>query len=600
MPQAQETRLSTLQEEAERLAAQGRTDESRARYEQALRLAPDDPEVLIAYGGLLSMQERPDPDSLRILARAVEAAPAHPLALAQYAVALVRSGDYRKAFPLYEKALQAEEPDFLILVAYGKALVEARQFEYAGEIFQRAQRLQPDDTRAGFWYASLLENLGQYQEAIAEFEQIDASHLPPGFISLLHFTLGRLYYRIRDTANGRKHFQQAVDRAPDRDVERLKIVRSIFEAEPDSEEGIALLKQAFSEADSEFAKAHARDLLASLLSMPEYFDMFIESPQDVQDMELLNRGIYHKIQNEISILKSIAYEIQWEAQETEAFLQNTIEHIESIDDLIRERRGREKQQLERISARDFSRLIDAIAATAHDISDTVNNEIAVIKGDLYFHLEGPDTPQPLQEGLRRMLEQIEFSESILNDLKSVNEGRQLKYSRFSVGELFDKWRQNPRLKNAEIRLDIENRDAEFCGDALKISGFLSELIENALNYNKQKEGLEIRIMSRDVPVCELFDTARGERVSRRKGRYLQLIVSDNGQGIPDDKKQWIFLPAASTGGSSGLGLFLIRKTLRAMKGFILEKGRFGHGAHFEICIPYSNNNGNHGHENFMD
>ena len=70
-------------------------------------------------------------------------------------------------------------------------------------------------------------------------------------------------------------------------------------------------------------------------------------------------------------------------------------------------------------------------------------------------------------------------------------------------------------------------------------------------------------------------------------KYLLITFSDNGKGVPEDKKDWIFQPLRTTsqeGKSSGLGLFIIRKTVIKMKGYIREIG--DNGARFEIHIPY--------------
>ena len=71
-------------------------------------------------------------------------------------------------------------------------------------------------------------------------------------------------------------------------------------------------------------------------------------------------------------------------------------------------------------------------------------------------------------------------------------------------------------------------------------------------------------------------------------KYLFIEFADNGSGVPEDKKDWIFQPLKTTSQEdkgSGLGLFIIRKTLTKMNGYIREVGR--DGARFEIYIPYS-------------
>ncbi len=70
-------------------------------------------------------------------------------------------------------------------------------------------------------------------------------------------------------------------------------------------------------------------------------------------------------------------------------------------------------------------------------------------------------------------------------------------------------------------------------------------------------------------------------------KYLLIECADNGKGVPESKKDWIFKPlktTASEGKGSGLGLFIIQKTLSKMNGYIRETGC--KGARFEIYILY--------------
>ncbi|MCP4104275.1 MAG: HAMP domain-containing histidine kinase [Desulfobacteraceae bacterium] len=61
-------------------------------------------------------------------------------------------------------------------------------------------------------------------------------------------------------------------------------------------------------------------------------------------------------------------------------------------------------------------------------------------------------------------------------------------------------------------------------------------------------------------------------------------VKDNGKGIPAEKKNWVFLPLNTTSQKgTGLGLFINRKLVEQMKGFIWENGY--KGIQFRIFIP---------------
>lgn len=81
----------------------------------------------------------------------------------------------------------------------------------------------------------------------------------------------------------------------------------------------------------------------------------------------------------------------------------------------------------------------------------------------------------------------------------------------------------------------------------------------------------------------------GERVTsikfstEEKPGMLSLIYQDNGTGIPEKEKKKIF--AHGYGKNTGFGLFLTREILSITGLSIIENGKEGEGARFEISIP---------------
>jgi signal transduction histidine kinase len=72
-------------------------------------------------------------------------------------------------------------------------------------------------------------------------------------------------------------------------------------------------------------------------------------------------------------------------------------------------------------------------------------------------------------------------------------------------------------------------------------------------------------------------------------KFLYIEFTDNGQGVPNDKKEWIFQPLKTTSPEdkgSGLGLFIARKTIKKMGGLIREVGEVSKGVRFQIYLPY--------------
>jgi len=64
---------------------------------------------------------------------------------------------------------------------------------------------------------------------------------------------------------------------------------------------------------------------------------------------------------------------------------------------------------------------------------------------------------------------------------------------------------------------------------------------------------------------------------------LLLILTDNGPGVPDDKKERIFERSLEIKG--GMSLFLAREMLSITGITIVENGIYGSGARFEMSVP---------------
>jgi PAS domain S-box-containing protein len=72
---------------------------------------------------------------------------------------------------------------------------------------------------------------------------------------------------------------------------------------------------------------------------------------------------------------------------------------------------------------------------------------------------------------------------------------------------------------------------------------------------------------------------------------VKLFYEDNGVGVPEANKQKLFQKGFTTGKSTGLGLFLIKKMVEVYDWIITEEGEPGKGAKFVMNIPKFNNNG---------
>jgi signal transduction histidine kinase len=248
----------------------------------------------------------------------------------------------------------------------------------------------------------------------------------------------------------------------------------------------------------------------------------VASQNDFLDTERTGRTIYHKMVNEINILKVILYDLAFDYQKHEAILDNAIEKLEDILEGIRSKRQSEKKKLKQIEPNDYQRMIALITETADDISDLVNNGFFKLKSELQVVQWDLDKDKPFYQKLTALIARVELAEATLNDLKSVHQGIEPNNSIFKIERLFYGWANTPKFKNATIRLNIQNGKSEFYGDEQKIRGMINELVENSVKHNPDQADLLIVISSQDMtnplmqspsmPITPCFDTNSADSV----------------------------------------------------------------------------------------
>jgi tetratricopeptide (TPR) repeat protein len=534
--------------------------------------------VLYNYGLVLQDMERHE-EAIEKFEQALKIKPdAHEI-LTNCGLSLDKIGQHELAIKKFEQALKIKPNDFAALNNYGISLLNLGEYKLGTEKFEQILKIEPDNIFALINYANALALAGKYEKAIEKIEPI--LNTIPNYLSsnFLYLKLGHLYYLAKSDTDASKYFRLAIENSDDKDAARIKIAQDIFTANPYSQKGIDILKEI---ADSSPSYAEAFKMLSLNLSPKEYWEMFrkVSNADYVRDTEILNRSIYHKIKNEVSILKGIAYRIIYQSQAKDEILSEIIHNIEHIIEQINDRREQEKAEVKNIPDNEYEKLIDIISETAHDISDFVINELAAIESKIrriMWKMPKDDARYPQFE---KLLQQLEFTQNAINDLKSVNQGINIRYNRFQVKKLFEKWEKNQNIANASILLHIEDGEAEFNGDEEKIKSALNELIENSIKHNPEQTDLQIKIIAK-------IGNRSGSVIPLRQQSGLFIEFSDNGKGIPPEKKEQIFLPLETTskdGEGSGLGLFIIKKTLTEMKGSIQETGE--NGARFEINIPY--------------
>jgi PAS domain S-box-containing protein len=198
--------------------------------------------------------------------------------------------------------------------------------------------------------------------------------------------------------------------------------------------------------------------------------------------------------------------------------------------------------------------------TRHD----VRNKLSIITTNSYIlkkkHSDSPD----LIQALDKMEQSIKDSMKIFDFAKM--------YEQIGVEEPADVDVAKTISEAAEFFSGLSFTIINECnGLIVKADSLLRQLIYNFID-NTRKYGQKAtfaKISFRTTP------------------EGTTLVYEDNGVGIPFKYKDQLFKQGFSTGGSTGLGLFLSKKMLDAYGWSIIEDGQPDEGVKFIITIPFS-------------
>jgi tetratricopeptide (TPR) repeat protein/two-component sensor histidine kinase len=573
---------TTLNSYAKALADNGYPEKAFERFEESLAVNNKNTTTLTSYAKALIDNEQLE-KALEKIQISNELESNDPITLATYGIILATKGELEAAFKKFEQSL-AIHKHLLTFTNYGKFLMQAERFEEAIAQFEQAIQMDSKDHVALFLCANALQRCQRDKEAIEKLEAIDFERLPTGLDKFISLTLIRLCYQTGQIEKADNYINDLINQSDNQDAERLRVAQSLFAVQRHSDKAFAILLE-IQEHTPEIQQAISK--LIPNFKFTNYFKLF-RTDITIKDTEMLNRGMYHKIQNLIAILKDIIYEMIEDTPQDDKLAKILTIILETLTK-IKTERHLEQDKIQTIPHDNYQQIIDLISKTAHNIVDFVNNKLSAVREDVLDILEDLPTTAPNYEQLQKLLSYLKATQRALNDLKDVNQGIKLKNRPFKIQDLFALWQKTDKISHAKIRLDIRNPNATFIGDKEKIHSFISELIENSLKHNPEQPKLKITIRSQDSDQTQqnrVKATIRSKNAPQKKyQKYLLITVKDNGKGIPMLQKPKIFLPLITTSQEgTGLGLFMIKRTLDQMHGTILETGE--HGALFQIRIPY--------------
>lgn len=216
---------------------------------------------------------------------------------------------------------------------------------------------------------------------------------------------------------------------------------------------------------------------------------------------------------------------------------------------------------------------DVAAIFAHEMQNPLNN----ISTSLQLMQMSLPENDPGHEQLRTMLEDCERLARYMHSMLGVARGRAHQPEPMDIAEFcrqqVARWRVRLQRKNIKDHLQIAEDIPFIMGDAHALEQVFTNLFTNAMQAMSNQESGLLAL-----------------NVSRAGDDMVEIVISDNGPGVPEDLRARIFEAFFTTKGGegTGLGLSITRRIVMAHKGEITLES-FPGGTMFKLRLPIAQN-----------
>ncbi|MCK5542036.1 MAG: PAS domain S-box protein [Desulfobacterales bacterium] len=370
-------------------------------------------------------------------------------------------------------------------------------------------------------------------------------------------------------------------------IEREKLYKDLYENAPNAyltidKNGIIIKCNKTIENLITYTK---KELFGKLIS--EYFF-------NKEDQENTLKYFYELLKKENSI-KDYEIEIKHK-QNYSLWVSISIEAIKDIKDNLLEyrviaadiskRKNAEKEKTKLEEQLRQSQKMEAVGTLAGGIAHDFNNILQAINGFTEIMILDRDETDPDYLHLSAIDKSVERAGQLIRKLlffsrKAETEKKILKINNEILNAKSLLERTLPKM--IEIELQLDGQLWFVTGDAVQIEQVFLNLGSNA--SDSMPDGGKIIIKSSNITF--------GEQLIQNQmlvlpGNYVQIDISDSGQGIDQDTLKHIFEPFFTTkeiGKGTGLGLASVYGIIKKHEGYIFCNSKIGIGSTFKIYLP---------------
>ncbi|WBU54727.1 ATP-binding protein [Paracoccus sp. SCSIO 75233] len=238
-----------------------------------------------------------------------------------------------------------------------------------------------------------------------------------------------------------------------------------------------------------------------------------------------------------------------------------------------------------------SQKMQAIGKLAGGIAHDFNNLLTAISGHCDLLMLRRDSGDPDYADLAQISQNANRAANLVNHLLAFSRKQKLKPQRVDMREtLSDLSHLLRRLVGNGIAIDYRHDPGlnPVRADRSKVEQVVMNLVVNARDAMPQ--GGTVEIVTENI---DLTEPERHGRFAVPRGRYVRVVVRDQGCGIAPDVLDRIFEPfftTKSAGRGTGLGLSTVYGIVKQTGGYITCESRLGEGTQFTIYLPVHTGN----------
>lgn len=218
-------------------------------------------------------------------------------------------------------------------------------------------------------------------------------------------------------------------------------------------------------------------------------------------------------------------------------------------------------------------------ARAREIVHEVNNPLSIINNYVHILSTKLDGSDAVQDDLVIIREELERAGNILlrlpgiADKQTTDAGDELVNINTLISDLLKVFRSSLFVTHQiESVADLDEEMQPVVADRNALKQIVTNIIKNAAEA---------------IPDSGRINVSTQGLVNHNGKAYVEIVIADNGPGIPADIQSKLFTPVETTKGQghAGLGLTIVKSLLEEMGGAISCRSSAKSGTRFEILIP---------------